>query len=685
MFRRKRGATMSLVIIVTVTIVVLGIGCYFLVKLLGGGREISNAADAGALNIAKQAIRNPAQRLSAFPNKDVLSNFSLLADNGNVDLLVYNRFVAQALIVALNAKNEKTPEAADNAKKVWVALDDVSKFIRTQLNDKKTLEAHFNQLASSNNTRMLGGPQSVNLNDYAIGFMHRGGSTNVYVDPNVWAALAKDPAIPVNSAGVKSPTGDPYLAGYKGIDIQIPTGETLTFSGVPVFPQVTPHLISNSDFDQNRADDFIANFPPSSLPPNAFHSKGANTGGTLLSSVACAVVGISSSGGPAALTNFPLSIPGGYIAISNGPSVPRPTKLPALEQDDIFSHELANNGIYTEGSRPEQMFTQNNRDPNSVSYNGIWDAWYYHNKFGQPQPSLAYSQQEIKRGDGTLVTLEQLQTISVSSSLLINCVWDMYTDPPVNQVCVDALDNFKVAYNRPGTLDPGNVTADQWTTLEAFKVNLMASRYDVKTCADVYAPNMVSGVKWFDHNKAVVAFSELSAPSKNPYNFGVPKTPDEYLNMIEQVTPGSRQSVIDNLVQRCQQIAPGVSAADVVQALKAQPLPLGGRQYLFVSNNKLVLDTNAPSWIVPNTRADGPPTSFGNSYPVQDSIVNAQDISYTVTGGGDGNFFMPYELSPQSTCADKAIWRAATGYNNLLGELTFTNSCEGGGKFCKPN
>lgn len=677
---------MSLVIAVAVTIAVVGISFYLLMKLMGGGREISNATDAGALNIAKQAIRTPSKPLRSFSNPDIASNFVLLADNGNASLLAYNRFVAQAVIVALNAKSERTPEAADHAKKVWRALNDVSEYLHTQLKDANTMKDHFGKLASSNTTRMLGNSSTIELKDYAVGYMHRGGSTNVYVNSSLWSALANDPSIPFNNSGTKSPTGEPYLSGYKGINVQLSTGDTLTFSGVPVFPQAAPHLISTSEFEQNRSDNFISNYPDDSLPPNAFRSSGTNVDNgstTLLKSVACAVVGVARS--PEA--EFPMAIPGGYIAITNGPSSPKPTKLPALTDDDIFSHELANVGVYAEGSSPQQMFTQGYGDA-ALGSSSFWDDWYrYNTQPGHAQPNLAASQQEIKRGDGQLVTLEQLRTISVMYRNLHYCIWEMYDDPPIDPVCVEALDNFKRGYNRPGTRDNDHVSPDQFTTLEAFKVNAMAARYDVKTCATVLAPSTVSGVKWFDHTKTRFPNREqYSAPAHCPYNFGVPKSPDEYLSMIEQVTPDVKVPVTTALVQRCQQIDPQATAADVTRLLKAQVLPLGGKQFIFMRNNKLVLDITPPTWVVAGTTADGAPTSYGNAYDVRDKYVNSRD-SPTIDPikAGDGNFYIPFDVAPDSECTDKAIWRASSGYNNLLGELSFSNSCTGGGQFCRPN
>lgn len=59
----NRGATLSLVVVTTLVIMVLGMGIFFLTKLLGGARELQNATDSGNLNVAKQSLRTPDLKL----------------------------------------------------------------------------------------------------------------------------------------------------------------------------------------------------------------------------------------------------------------------------------------------------------------------------------------------------------------------------------------------------------------------------------------------------------------------------------------------------------------------------------------------------------------------------------------------------------------------------------------------
>lgn len=696
---RRRGATLGLVAVVGLAVLFLGLCFFFLIALVGGSREMTSAVDSGALNLAKQALKDPSKKLSSFSNADIANNFSLLADNGNANLLSYNRFVAQAIIVAINAKEENTPDSLANARKIWRAVNDVGEFLRTSHQDANTMGSHFVSMASSNNLKMLG-KNGVGLRDYDVGFLRRNGSTNVYLDPQLLNELG-NAAVPVNSSGIKSANGYSYLAGYTPFSLSMPSGDALVFIGVPVFPQRTPHLVTDKEFKENQDDSFVGNYPSNTLPPNAFRviGKPSDNKTQQVSSAACAIVGIPNSAMPgedSAGNGHSMSIPGGYIVIRNGPSAPRPAKLPANKLDDIFAAELAR-GLVCQGSKPTDLMCPN--------WNiSLWNEWVKYNTQGGPMPDLATSVSRFQKGDKTPVTLQDLKTLTVEAKELPNiqgahfCIWEYYDDPPVDQVCVDALNNFKNAYNRPGTIDPGNVADSGFTALEQFKLEVLGARSEIVTCATVPAPANPSGVKWFDHKKW------YASPEDNPYNFGEVKTPYDYLEMIDECAypekteyrwddsdpyamgpievkvPNPdrgkiRNAVLDQLLQRCKEIDTSVTKADLEAALKSLNLPLGADLYLYVKNKKLIMTATKPSWAVAGTQADGKAKDFGEPY----------DGERYVGAINDGEFWQPFAAEPQSTCVDKASWTPSTGFNNLLGELRFSNSCSGGGKYCQPN
>ena len=51
--RHKRGATLGLVAAVALMLVFVGFCIYWVVQMLGGGQQIANATDAGAITAAK--------------------------------------------------------------------------------------------------------------------------------------------------------------------------------------------------------------------------------------------------------------------------------------------------------------------------------------------------------------------------------------------------------------------------------------------------------------------------------------------------------------------------------------------------------------------------------------------------------------------------------------------------------
>ena len=106
--RRQRGATLGLVAACVFLVIIVGVGFYFLSKIIGGGREVANATDAGALNVAKQALRRGAVALNDLTifnqGIDLTAEFGGLSDppnSGTIDLITFNRLVAQALLVEI--------------------------------------------------------------------------------------------------------------------------------------------------------------------------------------------------------------------------------------------------------------------------------------------------------------------------------------------------------------------------------------------------------------------------------------------------------------------------------------------------------------------------------------------------------------------------------------------------------
>lgn len=729
--RRRRGATLGLVAVLVLIIAILGIGFFFVARFLGGGRELSNATDAGVVNVAKHALRDPSKDALSFSNPDVGTNFAVYGESPhNLNLLNYNRLVMHAALVAFNARAEGTSQAAQNAKKVWLALNEVAQHIRKTQESAANMGGYFTTMAASNNVKMLG-QNRIALRGYDVGFMKRGGSANILLDETVLTAAGASNEIPVNDDG-RSSGGKKYVGGYKPFFVSI-NGETLVFTAVTNGPDDRSHLVTWTDFDKEKTDDFITgrSYPKNTLPPNSYRtgssSKEMKTS-TNAGATAAAIVGTLDR-------SYPMNMQYGYLIIRNGQSAPSPAGPMGLQGNDVFCHKLAGNGIVTSGNASDDYFCEpvkyedaknlqlsgqaapmnltetevanllNSTD--AQAYSNYIDYWAAYNamKAGRasnfprgwdppPHTVVESSLKLIHHADGSAITEADLRRIHKNANTL--CRWPDYDDnaPASKDVCKQQINAFKTAYNEFGDKDSSpNITENGWTCLEYFKSTVQQSRVNCTGATTVNAPGIKSGMKWFDHGK------KYAAPGEAAYNFGVPKSAYEYLEMIDKVPGGDscgKSSVIDKVFNRCKEIIPGLSRDSLISALKSKTLPLGATMYLYSGGSGLTLSEQPPSWIVPNTQPDGAASDCGTSYNVIGNLVNASseppngritgDNANRIDPGTDGLYpGWNYRVSPKAWCADQAIWTPSSGYNHLLGVLDFSNSCSGGGRFCEPN
>lgn len=797
--KRRRGATLGFVAVIVLFLLIIGVAFFVIAKMLGGGRELANSVDAGTLNVAKFAFLQPSKAAREFTNPDVANNFELLSPDGKFRLENYNRLVAQSMIVALNAKEEGTPAAAANAKKVWDAVNDVARFLRTNHGNAAVMGSHFQNIAGANNLKMMG-QNGISLNGYDISYTARGEATNVFVDPRLISNFAAN-HLPMSRGTRKSPTGNQFLAGYAPLSVALSTG-TLVFSGIPVSPQDRPHLVSGFTFDGGKDPGFMPGYPAQLLPPNTFRSAGETKEShtqTFGGAVASAIVGSLDR-------EYEAGIPNGYIEIKNGPSLP-PASTETAETDlDIFSHALAGLGIdmtpntdwFCRGSDAAQgvgdikLFDRSMNDLPNVEFvrnefhdmfpnldnwqiflyadqitamvrdwdsKNLIDRWAEVNALSGEQraylrskdiPKWSVSKRYIRHGNGDEPRdRADLETIGVKTNH--HCVWQTFSqgrnqhDSP----CVPMLENFKRGYREYGTTD-FNDNGSGFTCLEKFKTDVLTARKTTGCCVTVRPSETPSGMKVFRHGQ------KYPAPL-NAHNFGSVESPIRYLTMIDSAEAANGcalGSTIDLLHKRCRQIKPSISREEVVEALSTSRLPLNATYYLYVTDGRLTLSDQRPPALIRNTTPDGEgaaiASSCGSEYRVIGNLVNAgtkpvqlltsmsydlklpsnsankiakdsKSNSYSdmpaaygsvrkvdVDGGymdshiqseadvqpyltdrdanTDGRFpGWCFRQAQDARCKDSADWVPSSGYNNLLGQLRFNNSCRGGGQFCQPN
>ncbi len=323
--RRQGGATLGLTAACVLLVIVIGVGFYFLSKIIGGGREVANATDAGALNVAKQALKRGTAPLTGA----AAAEFGSLTDppnSGTVTLITYNRIIAQAMMVAQNAVVENTPLAKANAVTTATLAQSVGNALRTSLNGAATgsLQGDFNSIAGVSNTKMWNG-NPVSVTAISTGFLKANGSTNVIFDANTIAALNNwSPNMTTNSGSPSygnQPNSTDFLGSavasghyMPGYDSNTFLGGAVKLTGVPVFPNTKPHLVDIGTFNSDLATNalFASDI---NTPCNSFHADAQaveSKSGNMAGSLACAVVGVLNK-------DFKASFPRGFVRISNGP------------------------------------------------------------------------------------------------------------------------------------------------------------------------------------------------------------------------------------------------------------------------------------------------------------------------------------------------------------------------------
>ncbi len=366
-FRNKHGSSMAIIALSLIVIVILGVAFYYFSRMFGAGRETADGVDGGALGVARHASKQVGVNLIATGTSDPydIQQFLPLTDppvainpgSTNINVLTYNRLVAQAMLVSINAASMGTSQATANSAKVWSSVKYVGQQLTNSLSNASYFQNSFNIIANQGNTSMLGingsNAVSFNSNQYAVGYMRNGYASNIYVPqdlinnfsnpspddafssvastllPALNGMMATSPGntntgsltfpVGTTSYGVSltgapastsnNPSGSPFsssgpgfLAGYKSIPA-ILTGMPNYPGFVPIVPGNAPHLVSKQEFQaQTQASPVISGNYNQFIPPNAYQSGGtasqnvANSSvNTVANAVACAVVGCPTS------------------------------------------------------------------------------------------------------------------------------------------------------------------------------------------------------------------------------------------------------------------------------------------------------------------------------------------------------------------------------------------------------
>ncbi|MBX9877214.1 MAG: hypothetical protein K2Y22_02040 [Candidatus Obscuribacterales bacterium] len=632
MNRKEKGAVLTLTLAFVIVFALLA-GFFFLFgKLIGGDRELQNATDAGGLNVAKQALKRPKVTLNGLEQ----TYFGGLTNNGQVDLLTYNRCVGQALLVAMNASTEGTPRALANAQQAidMVCTGDASigGRLAKSLSNGSDMGQYFADVASANFVRMMGAGASTSHLEgkYATGYMKSGAASNVDCNPNCLPLYPgtnrRIPFVGNVLTNKQSSRKFNYMSGYVNMNIQ-GIGRPLSF--VPLRPGSAPHLVSMTDF--NAASERPANL--GTVPPNAFKASGAAKD---LSAAAGAIVGCLGA-------DYTASIPRGYIVISNGGGHSFSGTLG--DNQNIFAQEL-NTGIFVgpnDGSGNRAYTT------NPTQYNQ-WLTYNQNLAAGKPTGPAPSSAGIYGASPSSIKSAATMLTYMDAGSSLYN------------QMLPKFFDTYGTKYlSSPGV----QFSSSSQMAIENVKTQVMAAFQHVKRVHDPTDPWYSftasvpgpSGLEYFNHNQAYSNIPDFAKPGT-----------------LSQLLPqAGANNIMEQIAQRMYQMKPEATAAEINSVLNGRTIPMGAVMYIYKNlAGALTMTSTPPPWVNSNAVPDGNP---------QFSHVTYSTLFRSVDAAGDGGApVYPYmHSSPELYGDDQVTFTPSSGHNNLLGELNMSHQAGFGG------
>jgi hypothetical protein len=718
--KRTKGATLSLIVSLCLVIAMVGVGVFFLAKILGGARELQHAVDSGNLNVAKQALRSPSINIYGgnvnFSGSNLAvaqSNFSQSIDttNGAIDLIVYNRLVAQAMLVAVNAAADNAdlslpPNALgiQHAKQLISCLSDPSTGIGIALANKLktdvTMDNSFSGLATLAATRMLNaGSAAIGTvsADKDVSRMSRGQASNVIFPSNVLPSEFSfvDPSFnKTYSTSTTAGGSSQYLAGYESINIPGVTNASTVLCGVALHPLQNPHLVGSNDFNNNKtAIAGLSQAETNAVPPNSFKSGGMAEelkSAKILQTISCAVVGTVNPTG-----QFSASIPNGYLVVANGnssgsltppssaasESLPGPIVMDSYASGlvdsaygggtgDIFSDVLMANTVYVtpNGAMSEQVGTiqaiidwKNTQIKANLPTTPV--PANLANAIDGPNPKQS-SADGIDPASGYVACTNQNSAPGDSSS---------------NSTCVANLSTMADVYlsNTQGGTQGGSLA--HLTAIEYEKAELINPRPGggpANSKLAGYSGGGTNGNQPLPGNgvcTGMMAQPLASIPSSAAIDFGTTPTiatligPNSTFTNYSK-TAANATTIYNQFQQRLYQLNPNVSAADIT-AVMTTAIPMGSVKYIYFDTTKNLLTISdpgqVPSWI--NTQSVQPD---GSTVTADTGSINL--IGTFVDISGEAGFPHPWDCEGGAWARSEAIWTRSSGYNGTLGVLRFT-------------
>jgi hypothetical protein len=555
-------------------------------------------------------------------------------------------------------------------------------------------------------------------------------------------ALPTDQNAPSYTWAQAYASGQPMVKAYEGIAL----GGGLT----PIYfcatnPAGQPHLIDVSRYSASPAR--IDHAPVNSVM-TLTQTKGTNQPMVPASSVVCALVGALYNEYPISMPNGYIRIRNGPDARVANPNFPAVYGSVNGSQN-IFNNQIwsgsgggisyTNNGVFgtvnsgaasilqafatynnsaSTATNPDDHGLQASLDPSDGYYQSATTQQKYASVYAGSVFNPSNGGYKYISGDLNFrITANYNQAAQISDMLQIASVAEpgpcgtTSYDTPIDAGCSNMLATFIGNYGSSNSLYslPSNATL---TNLEALKGEVITNWVSATT-ADVGSQinyaftttgsefNNDSGSKVYWRNGKGYACPSNTQGSSYPGTiaFGNVGSPGELLAQLTSETAvavdlanpefwGDTSTIQGALLQRCQEIQPGVSWETVTELLYQSQLDINQCQYIYQQpGGGLVISTSPPPILAglaevnqPGvTKPDGAVFSPSGAQDSNfyDSIGNQIDAEIFIdrnTQGDNELHQQPFEnYTGMIDTYDYATWQPSCGANCLLGELVFYN------------